>query len=368
MKTGWVNDAWGKVEKKLALTNARTDDNLFAYTTKNGRYIAKGNIYSWTNGFWPGILWLMYNETKDARYKTVAENLEVKLDEALHGFDGLHHDVGFMWLLTSVANYRLTGNEKSKNRGMIAASVLASRYNMAGKFIRAWNDDKIGWSIIDTMMNLPLLYWASGETGDPRFKFIAQSHADTVLETFIRPDSSVTHINCFDPETGELIENLGGQGYAKGSSWTRGQAWAIYGLILSYIHTKKQEYLDAAKRVSHYFIAALAGADDFVPDCDFRSPKEPVYKDTTAGVIAACGMIEISKQLPEFEKDLYLNSALKILKSTEERYANWSDDEDSIIQAGTERYSSDQNIPIIYADYFFIEALSKLRGNDVLFW
>ncbi|MCK9478579.1 MAG: glycoside hydrolase family 88 protein [Firmicutes bacterium] len=368
MQMSWVNDVWEKVEKKLALTSSRTANDMFPYTTENGRFVAKGNLYWWTNGFWVGILWLMYNETKDTKYKTLAESLEVKLDEPLYGFDGLHHDVGFMWLLSSVANYRLTGNEESKKRGMIAASVLASRYNMAGKFIRAWNRERVGWSIIDTMMNLPLLYWASRETDDPRFSHIAQSHADTVLETFIRPDGSVIHINCFDPETGELLENLGGQGYTEGSSWTRGQSWAIYGLALSYIHTKQQKYLDAAKKVAHYFIAALAAADDFVPNCDFRAPAEPVYKDTTAGVIAACGMIEISRQLPEFEKDLYFNAALKILKATERDYANWSDDEDSIIQMGTESYKNKHNIPIIYADYYFIEALSKLRGKDVLFW
>ena len=364
----WLDDIWTKIERKLDIVSKQTDDSVFAYTTENGKHIDKDYIYHWTNGFWPGVLWLMYKGTKKEQYKEIAEKLEDKLDEALNGFVGLHHDVGFMWLTSSVANYRLTGNEKSKTRGLIAASYLASRYNAEGKFIRAWNGEKhAGWAIIDCMMNIPLLYWASRETNDPRYKFIAMNHADTALKTFIRADGSVNHINSFNPDTGEYIESFGGQGYQVGSSWTRGQSWAIYGFVLSYIHTGKKEYLDAAKSVAHYFIAALAANDDFVPPCDFRSPKEPVYKDTTAGAIAACGLIEISKNVPEFEKDLYLNSAVKILKAIE-KCCNWSNEEASIVQKGTEAYSNGHNMPIIYGDYYFIEAILKLRGDQVLFW
>ncbi len=364
----WANDVWGKIEKKLEVTSKRTDTGIFPYTTENGRFVDSRSPYAWTGGFWVGIMWKMYNVTKKEHYRQIAEEMEVNLDAGLHGFDGLHHDVGFMWLLSSVASYQITGSEDSKRRGMIAANLLAGRYNIVGKFIRAWNQDKIGWSIIDTMMNIPLLYWASRETNDPRFKFIAQSHADTTLQNFIRPDGSVNHIVSFDPHTGEFIESMGGQGYGVGSSWTRGQSWAVYGFALSYIHTKKQEYLDAAKRVAHYFIAALSAAGSFVPDCDFRSPKEPVYKDTTAGVIAACGMIEIAKYVPEGEKDLYLNSAWSILKEIEEDYTDWSDDEDLILKAGTQSYANGQNIPIVYGDYYFIEAVLKLRGDNILFW
>lgn len=364
----WINNVWAKVENKLERTSKTSGDTFFPYSTKNGKFIEKPDISWWTNGFWPGIMWLMYVGTNNEYYKKVAEGLELELDKALYGFDGLHHDVGFMWLLSSVANYRLTGNAESKKRGMLAATILAARYNPVGQFIRAWNGDKVGWAIIDCMMNIPLLYWATKESGDPRFKQIAMCHADTVMRTFIRPDGSVNHINSFDPETGEFIESFGGQGYGVNSSWTRGQAWAIYGFVLSYIHTKKQKYLDTAKRVAHYFISALASCDDFVPNCDFRSPKEPIYKDTTAGVIAACGFIEISRNVPELEKDMYLNSALKILKATEEHYCEWSENEDSIVQMGTEAYNNGQNMSIIYGDYYFIEAILKLMNKDILFW
>ena len=368
----WIDDVWNKIECKMNVVVLRSADKI-PYTTIKGVHDdkSKNNMSWWTNGFWPGILWLMYVGTGNEFYKTTAEKSEEKLDEVLYGFDRLDHDTGFLWLLSSVTNYRITENAASRRRGLLAASTLAGRFNTEGRFIRAWNDrsegDSRGWAIIDSMMNLPLLYWATLELNDPRFKHIAMKHANTVMKTFIREDGSVKHIVEFNPDTGEYIKSYAGQGYGDDSSWTRGQAWALYGFILSYIHTNKQEYLNTAKKIAHYFIANLQ--DDPIPPCDFRSPKEPRYKDTTAGVCAACGLIEIAKTVSEFEKDLYVNTAIKILKSTEELCYNWSDREDSIVQMGTEAYhSAAKNIPIIYGDYFFIEAILKLRGENLLFW
>jgi unsaturated chondroitin disaccharide hydrolase len=185
------------------------------------------------------------------------------------------------------------------------------------------------------------------------------------MEHFIRDDGSVRHIVAFDVEDGHRVEEFGGQGYEKGSSWTRGQAWAIYGFVLSYLHTDDKKYLDTAKRVAHYFISNLLLEEDFVPPCDFRSPKEPRYKDTTAGAIAACGLLEISKAVPEQEKDVYRDSALRII---EENYCNWDMQSDCMVDYGTERYGKGTNIPIIYGDYYFIEALLKVKDTDILFW
>ena len=371
----WADMVWDKIQKKLRRTAAETGDRCFPYSTKNGKFYNDKNGVTpswWTNGFWVGILWLMYHETGDTLYKDAAESLENQLDTALAYFTELNHDIGFMWLLSAVADYRITGSEASKRRGLHAASLLAGRFNPAGQLIRAWNDwgdgvDRRGWAIIDCLMNIPLLYWASQETGDTRFRQIATQHADTVMERFVRPDGSVKHIVEFDLDTGEYVRHYGGQGYSLDSSWTRGQAWALYGFTLSYLHTGKQAYLDTAKRIAHYFIANLQ--DDDVPPCDFRSPKTPVYKDTTAGACAACGLLEIAKAVPETEQDLYRGAAFKILRATEERYCDWSDTEDSIVQMGTEAYGSgEQNIPLIYGDYFFIEAVLKLRGGGVLLW
>lgn len=366
----WVDEIWSKIDNKLKVVAPLNKDKI-PYTTVDGVYndMAKEDITWWTNGFWPGMMWLMYVGTKNEMYREIAENAEKMLDAAFEEYDHLHHDVGFMWHISSGVNYRLFGGKKSRVRTSIAADMLASRYNASGKYIRAWNEDKVGWVIIDCMMNIPLLYWASDEYKDPRFKYIAMNHADTVMKTHIRPDGSVNHIVDLDPVTGEPKQAFGGQGYELGSSWSRGQAWAIYGYVISYLHTGKQEYLDTAKKVAHYFIANVC--DDWLPKADFRCPDEPVIYDSTAGACTACGLLEIAKVVPEHEKKLYLNAAMNLLKAMEKNFCNWTTEEQSILQMGTEAYfcrPQGKHAAIIYGDYYFIEAIYKLKGFDMLFW
>jgi unsaturated chondroitin disaccharide hydrolase len=368
----WLNEVWEKLDAKMSAECDRIGEKI-PYIPVNGQYTEdKGetDLSWWTNGFWGGMLWQMYHATKQDKYKLAAEGVERRLDTALEEFEELHHDVGFMWLHTSVANYRLTGNAKARTRGLHAANILAGRYNPRGKFIRAWNGDRPGWVIVDCMMNIPLLYWASEQLDDPRYAFIAKDHADTTLEHVVRPDGSCNHIVVLDPEDGAFIEAPGGQGYASGSSWSRGQAWAIYGYALSYRYTKDERYLDAAKKIAHYFIANVA-ATDYVALVDFRSPSDELYWDTTAGVIAACGMLEIAEAVSELEAPIFRSAALNILKSTDDRFCNWNIEEDSIVAGGTAAYHSrgaDFGVPIIYGDYFFIEAVLRLRGNSFLIW
>lgn len=367
----FIDQTWEKLDGKLKQVAVRSRDKI-PYTTVNGVHDDRQgkSISWWTNGFWGGLMWLMYLGSKNEEYRITAENAERLMDAAFANVAVLHHDVGFMWHIMSGANYRLTGNAEARNRNLLAAMTLASRYNISGKYIRSWNGDMAGWTIIDCMMNIPLLYWASRELGDPRFEKIAVAHADMAMRDHVRPDGSVAHIVSHDVETGEVLETLAGQGYAVGSSWSRGVAWALYGFVLSYIHTKKVEYLDTAKRVAHYFITNLV-ADDWLPIVDFRAPEEPKRYDSTAGAVAACGLIEIAKCVPEGEQKIYLDSAIKLLRAMEERFCNWQDDEDSVLQMGTERYNSDgkgDHIPIIYGDYFFVEAILKLRGEEFLAW
>jgi unsaturated chondroitin disaccharide hydrolase len=368
----WLNEVWEKLQSKMSAQCDRIGDKI-PYAPEGGKYVEdKGetDIYWWTNGFWPGMLWQMYYTTGQEKYRVSAEGVEARLDKALEGYTGLHHDVGFMWLHTAVANYRLTGNEKSKVRGLHAANLLAGRYNPRGKFIRAWNDDCTGWMIVDCMMNIPLLYWAGETLCDPRFVNIAKDHADTALKYVLRPDGSCNHIVILDPETGDFIDNPGGQGYASGSSWSRGQAWALYGFALSYRHTKEERYLNAAKQVAHYFIANVSGTD-FVPLVDFRAPAEPVLYDSTAGVIAACGLLEIAKAVGELERPLYANAAVRILQATDRRFCNWNIETDSIVANGMESYhghNADDGKPIIYGDYFFLEGVLRLQGRFFMIW
>jgi unsaturated chondroitin disaccharide hydrolase len=364
----WAGATWEKIKEKAKQTALRSGDTI-PYIPRGGRYFDLGwhdGISWWTNGFWSGILWQMHYATGDPLYKEMAQAQEERLDEALQGFSLLHHDVGFMWLHTSVSSFKLLGDAKSLNRALNAATLLAGRYNPNGRFIRAWNGDNAGWLIVDCLMNIQLLFWASDAANDPRFKQIALNHLDTVLKVVIRPDGSCNHIVILDPDTGEFLGNPAGQGYASGSSWSRGQAWAACGLPLSYRCTKDPAHLDAAKRVAHYFISNLA-VNGWLPLVDFRAPEEPVKYDSSAAMIAACGLLELSLHVDELEKPLYVDSALKMLRRCEEAFANWDPETDGIMGNACSSYNSqdeDSNAAIIYSDYFFIEAVLRVMGKS----
>lgn len=370
----WIDSTWEKLDKKLSAVAVRSRDKI-PYTTKDG--VHDNRIETdpdwWTNGFWGGMMWLMYLGSGNEEYKKTAQNAEKLMDAAFKNYKRLHHDVGFMWHIMSGASYRITGDEASYNRNLYAASMLASRYNIDGQYIRAWNGKGTdGWSIIDCMMNIPLLYWASNEIGDDRFKKIAMKHADMAIRDHIRPDGSVNHIVEHDTEKDAVIKIHGGQGYDETTCWSRGLAWAVYGTILSYIHTGKKDYLDAAVKTASYFVVNCA-ATDYLTVVDFKAPTEPVYYDSTAGVIAACGLLEIAKYVSEAEAEVFAGAAVNILKATDREFCNYSDSEDSIVQMGTERYPINEtipgvHIPIIYGDFFFVEAILKLKENDFLIW
>ena len=349
-----------------AVGKAREVDYI-PYSTENGQW-KPVHIHWWTNGFWPATMWQMYLATKDELYRDEAIRAEKMLDVNLVDFEGLSHDVGFMWLIQSGVRYALEGNKDSYARTMKAAQHLACRYNPNG-FIRAWNGEgRQGWAIVDCMMNLPLLYWASEVTGDPRFRLIAMKHADTAMQVFVRPDGSCNHIIIFDAETGEVLDTPGGQGYESGSSWSRGQAWALYGFTLSYLHTGKKEYLDTAKRVANYFISQIT--DDYIPRCDFRQPAEPVLKDDTAGTVAAAGLLVLAQQLPELEAVTYYDVAVKMLRAMEKEDINWELNDPALLQRCTSAYHDipGRHMTMNYADYYFVEAINMLRGQKMLFW
>lgn len=374
----WLKETLEKTMKKIDIVSDRSK-GIIPYTTVNGRFDDKatsnnGNdINWWTNGFYGGMLWFMYEETKNEKYKDMARDIADKLSACFDRFYNLDHDMGFLWMPTDVADYRLTGNDDGRRRGLHAANILAGRFNPVGNYIRAWNDgigkengptSNVGWCIIDCMMNLPLLYFASEETKDPRFKQIAMLHADMALKNFIRDDGSVNHIVEINPETGEFVQSFGGQGYGLGSSWTRGQSWALYGFYLSYYHTHEERYLNAAKKIAAYFIENIP-ENGLIP-VDFRQPKEPAYEDSTAACISSCGLIELYKETGD---EKYLNAAVKMLKALSENRCDFTDKTDNIVNYCTASYhSNDHHFAIIYGDYFFLEALLKLKGNGLFIW
>ncbi|ANS75245.1 glycosyl hydrolase [Paenibacillus yonginensis] len=372
-RLGWVEEAWNRSVDKVLRTSKRIGAN-FPHASQNGEYQLEEPAW-WTAGFWPGLLWLLHEESGRKEFRQIAEACEERLDEVLDGFDRLDHDLGFMWILTSLANYKLNEAEVSRRRALKAANYLAGRFNVQGGFIRAWNDwnyrsDNAGVAIIDCAMNVQLLYWASRESGDVRYRHVADAHLHTVLEHFIRPDGSVRHIVRFDPETGEVAEYIGGQGYAPESAWSRGTAWALYGLALAYHHTGRQEYLDGAKRVAHFFLSQLP--EDHVPHWDFRAPEDTKHlRDSSAGACAACGLLLLAEEVPAAEQAGYRLAGERILESLYTRYGAWDNpDEEGLILRGTSHYPQGKNVdvPLIYGDYFFVEGLARLKGGLTIYW
>lgn len=366
----WVRQTYEKVRSKLHAECLRMGDRI-PNIPVDGVYPDNGtaDLCDWVNGFWGGLMWQMFHATGEEVYRNAALRLENRLDGAFDEFNGLHHDVGFMWLHTAVAHDRIEPDARAKTRGLHAATLLAGRYNPNGEYLSAWNENRPGWMIIDSMMNVPLLYWATQETQDPRFEGIALRHVETLMKLLVRGDGSVHHIAVVDPANGELLSYPEGQGYASGSSWSRGQAWAVYGFAISYHHQKDPRYLEVAKAAAHYFLSNVSQTG-YVPLVDFRAPSKPIEWDSTAGVCAACGMLEISQYVPEYEKDLYVQGAVRILQAVSEKFCNWDESQDGILGGGTVAYHRPfgKNVPIIYGDYFLLEALLRLLEKDIFIW
>ena len=387
MDIQWVKIALSQIAQKMETVTMRNLGKIPYTTDENGRFDDRSfdkDICWWTNGFWGGEMWQLYKLTGKELFRQEAIGTEEKMDRAFMNYNGMDHDAGFRWLPTSVIRYKQEHNEESKNRGLLAAASLSGRFNLNGNFIRAWNDwgddrDTTGWAIIDCMMNLPLLYWASEELGDPRFKAIAVAHADTAMKNFIRDDGSVRHIVGFDPATGAFDRDYAGQGYAEGSSWTRGQSWALYGFALSYKYTGEKKYLETAMKVADYVISELDEKfPEYLVPVDYRQPKEPYLEDSTAAAITASGLLELAELLngeipvrtgagttnvDKSDADKYLAAGIKLLRVLDEKRSDYTLDKDNILEKCTAAYhDAKHEFAIIYGDYYYIEALMKLAG------
>jgi len=239
-----------------------------------------------------------------------------------------------------------------------------SRFNPKGNFLRAWNDDGKNnnvlnrRAIIDCMINLEILYWASEVTGDPRFKNVANAHADSTMANFIREDGTIKHIVEYDPETGEYLGNVTGQAYSEDSCWTRGMGWAAYGFIKAYNYTKNEEYLKTSQKVIDTWMRLLPEGE--IPPCDFMQPAEPWYYDSSAAAIVACAMLDNAALCPE-KKDFYIEQAKKLLETITDKCADFDIANDGIVRLQSQAYhKGQQNITLIYGDYYYYEALDKL--------
>lgn len=362
-------DAYSLAIEKVRVNAPRIGVSFPHVAIENGHYNSERPSF-WTNGFWPGILWLSYLETKDESLRKIAEDIEKLQDDTMFHFENLHHDVGFQWIPMALANYRITGNEESSIRAYKAAILLSSRFNPEGRYLRAWNDgkdgsrDSSGWAIIDCLMNIPILYWASKEYHDPRFRNIAVAHADTILKYSIREDGSTAHITKFNGNSGEFLGHGGGQGKSPDSSWARGQGWLIYGMALSYRETGDRRYLEAAIKASRNFMSRLPV--DLIPYWDLDSDEEDRWvRDSSAAAIAASGMLEIASLMDVEDGSEFRSMAERLLHALTDNVAVFDDSTEGILRMGTVNYTNRKhiNVPIIYGDYFYIEALRKYLGK-----
>lgn len=366
-KVKWINGFYEKIERKY-LKNAEEIGDIFPFTAdESGKFTeqtflkGRDSVEWWTNGFYAGIMWLLYSATGNEVFKKAAKNQEQMLDEAFILYDELNHDVGFMWGLASKPSYIFDRDIKSRSRSLLAANILAGRANIKGKYLRAWNHGD--YTIIDCMMNIPLLYWAARETNDERFCYIAEMHANSTIKHHLHNDGSVAHIVVHDPLKDAAIETLAGQGCDVGSAWSRGQAWGIYGFILSFIHTGQKVYLDTALKIADYFIEHTKENNYRVP-VDFCQPADLDYIDNSAAVCAACGIIEIAKAT---KNDKYLDEAINILAALEED-CDFSEHTQPILNRCASSFADKKEMPLIYGDFFLTEAILKLKGNEFLIW
>lgn len=324
----------------------------------------------WVSGFWPGMLWLAYDRTNNSQLSTKAEALHSSFEERLTYRINLNHDIGFQYLLSSRAQWMLMANDHARNTALRAAEELAKRYNPQGRFIQALgpigDGPHSGQMIIDCMMNLNLLYWATEQTGDTQFKEIARGHATTSRRFLVREDGSTSHSFVFDPRTGEPLGAKTIQGFADDSHWARGQAWAIYGFSLSALWLNDDEFLQTARKAADRFLAE--SSTDRVPLWDFRlSHDAPQYRDSSAGAVAACGLLRLADLT---DNDLYREQAETLLGSLIRECLETDADRQGLLRHGAQHVPRNETTDgyVIYGDYFFLEALLTVTGGVPDFW
>lgn len=336
---------------------------------------------SWTNGFWTGEIWLAYEFTGKECLKEAAliqcdsfyERITKKIDIA-------SHDMGFLYSLSCVAAYKLTGSEKAKEAALLAADNLITMFREKGNFIQSVNqpENKAEYRmIIDTLLNLPLLYWVSEVTGNGNYRDLALRHFRTTADVLVRADGSVSQAARFDNETGKHLCNYTRQGYCDSSAWSRGQAWAVYGPAIAYRYTGRKECKDMFLKTASYFTEHLP--EDMVAYFDLCFTEGDQWpRDSSAAAIAACGMLEMAKYLESGQAQYYRNFARKIMKSLYDHYmVRDFSQSNGLLLRGTYCCKTDYNTMktdlgreecTSFGDYFFLEALTRLQKDWEMYW
>lgn len=359
--------------------------NLPRYTTRcqdhssvDGIYAACDNL-EWTCGFWPGEVWLAYERTGDDAFRRTGMALvESFYRRIVEKIQVAHHDMGFLYTPSCVAAYKLTGDVMAREAAILAADQLISRFQPKGEFLQAWGQmgaESDYRFIIDCLLNLPLLYWAGRETGDERYADIARRHTATCMANSFRPDGSTFHTFYMNKD-GTSGHGRTCQGYRDDSFWARGQAWGVYGSILSYRDTGDPKALDTFKRALEFYLARLP--EDMVPCWDMLfQPDSGEPRDSSSAAIVACGLLEAARILPREEGHGYEELAREMVGSLAESYAVPQPVEGTgLILHGTYSKKSPYNTCIpegvdectSWGDLYYMEALTRLAGDWDPYW
>lgn len=337
----------------------------FPYSaTKDNQYPIIENI-EWTDGFWTGLLWLAYEYTQDTKYQELAlRNVDSFLHRVKHRIALDHHDLGFLYSLSCVSAYKLTGSKQAREAALLAADKLCERWQEKGRFLQAWgplHSPEHYRFIIDCLLNIPLLYWAGEETKNDRYTNIARAHFETSCAYVVRDDASAYHTFYMNPETGGPDHGATRQGYCDDSAWARGQAWGIYGIPLNIRYTHNLDGVPMWQAMTNYFLNRLPADNVCYWDLIFTE-KDKQPRDSSAAAIAVCGMLEAEKFLKGDIAQVYHKAGDEILRSLMQNYTAAQPTSGApILYHGVYSWHSGKGVDEgnIWGDYFYMEALLR---------
>ena len=368
--------------EQLAFALGKVRENLTEFATqvpgavsREQRYYPEDNT-DWTASFWPGMLFLAKELTGSTEFDEVIRQQMASFTYRLDHEIALEtHDIGFLYSLTAVADYHVNGHKEAQQLAVAAADLLMKRYSPTANIIQAWGNlddpEQQGRMIIDCLMNLPLLFFAARTQGDERYAEAAYKHAKQTQKYIVRANHTTFHTYYFDPVSGKALEGKTQQGFADDSCWARGQAWGIYGFTLSYLYTGDESFLVTAQAVADYFISCLPADKICYWDLVF-SDGSGQERDSSSAAIAACGLLELSRQLPltNPNHDLYQEVALAMLASLAENYTTAGTDSNGLLLHGVYDKNMAKGVDecMIWGDYFYLEALTRLAKSWYKYW
>jgi len=357
-----------KKQLTLQLIEAEKANRIPRTIDEDGNMYWAKEGFDWTEGFFPGSLWYLFENTKDEKWRLGAEKFQSLFED--HKNYTNYHDLGFVFNCSFGNGYRLTKNNAFKEIMITAGDSLMTRFDPTVGCIKSWDVDK-GWQsernwmfpvIIDNMMNLEMLFELTELTGNEKYREVAIKHANTTLKNHFRKDNSSYHVIDYDPNTGEVRGKQTAQGFADGSSWARGQAWGLYGYTVCYRYTKDKKYLEHAQKIAHYIINYKDTPKDGIPYWDYNAdniPNEP--RDVSAAAITVSALIE----LDEYSDMEYRSTIDKILSSiASDKYTAKIGENKSFIlkhSVGSIPHGHEIDVPLNYADYYYIEALTRYQ-------